>query len=495
MDEEFIWYKQNFTDKRQLSSEEEERIHYHGGTLFIFNLSSEDSGLYITWHLLSSGQCNMYFLEICVSPNCPEHVYQTIKVSDRNPIVPCMEFVDDSCKDLNGNITWYKNGVFLPGSHEVNLRVNNATKADEGDYFCICTWKHNHRVYNSSGSTKLELREPAAVYPPLIISPANEEQLADEGSRMILNCSAFCGRNVRECRAEWLENGMRVKGQTFKNFTEKQKVIFTAVLTIESVSTQHFQTKFKCFAKNLFTSTSKTLTLKPRDSIVPLVIGGVCVVFICVVVAVIVKCFAIDLTLLFRRCIKLSQHDDAKVYDAYVVYQAHSADKASEDTLCQFVTDVLPSVLEQKCGYSLFIHGRDDIPGEDRLELVEARMKLSRRLMVILTPGSGSGSEVPDQHHAFLPNTVERGYDWQMGMHQALVHRDMSVILIQLGEFWPQDYTHLPPSMQHLVRQSAPLRWPQGSRTATMWNSRFWKRVRYMMPATPAKTQLQCALI
>lgn len=45
-DGQFIWCKRNLTDECILS-EEEERIHYHGGVLFIFNLSSEDCGHYI----------------------------------------------------------------------------------------------------------------------------------------------------------------------------------------------------------------------------------------------------------------------------------------------------------------------------------------------------------------------------------------------------------------------------------------------------------------
>lgn len=47
-----------------------------------------------------------------------------------------------------------------------------------------------------------------------------------------------------------------------------------------------------------------------------------------------------------------------------MVYQTQSADEVTEDKLCHFVTNVLPSVLEEKHGYRLFIHGRDDIPGE-----------------------------------------------------------------------------------------------------------------------------------
>lgn len=58
---------------------------------------------------------------------------------------------------------------------------------------------------------------------------------------------------------------------------------------------------------------------------------------------------------------------DTRTYDAYVIYQMRCLDKATEEKLSLFITKILPSVLESKCGYRLFIHERDDIPGEGQL--------------------------------------------------------------------------------------------------------------------------------
>ncbi|XP_056144866.1 uncharacterized protein LOC130120342, partial [Lampris incognitus] len=184
-----------------------------------------------------------------------------------------------------------------------------------------------------------------------------------------------------------------------------------------------------------------------------------------------------------------SRGTNGKEYDAYVIYQAQRCNMAMEKTLSHFVIDVLPSVLEKTCGFRLFIHDRDELPGEDHLELVEMRMRLSRRLMAILTAGPEPGSDDTEQYKASPKHLVVGGYDWQVGLHQALIQREMSVILIQLEDIGPQGYTHLPVGLQHLVRTTAPLRWREGSRGAAASNTRFWKRVRYMMPVTPSKNK------
>ena len=71
---------------------------------------------------------------------------------------------------------------------------------------------------------------------------------------------------------------------------------------------------------------------------------------------------------MFRRCLTtalwLLPVLDGSQYDVYVVYHSQKESKAMDKVLSQFLYRALPQVLEQKCGFRIFIHDRDAIPGE-----------------------------------------------------------------------------------------------------------------------------------
>nr|XP_046261013.1 interleukin-1 receptor type 1-like isoform X2 [Scatophagus argus] len=445
--DEFLWYK-NSSQIDLISTNETESVHFHRGKLFMLNLTTENSGFYTLRQKQSSGKCYNHHVKVEVfrEKMAMELLYVEIHNSDVNKKIVCPDTVCETCETFEGKLTWMKDFIPIQG-HEKFLWVYNSTKSDEGIYTCACTWTYNHKVYKSSGSRRLRLKDIVVPHKPEIIPPTNKELFAEGGSEIKLKCSVYCGINVEDnCDASWYINEIpsiqKVGYNQTKNISvdSLKNTFSTAILSIESVSSQDFQTEFKCVGKGTYEEVSQTFTLKRRDE---------------------------------------------RVYDAYVVYQTQSMDKATEDRLCQFITKTLPYVLEEKCGYRLFIHGRDDTPGEDHLQLVEDCMKESKRLMVILTPCSGS--EITDQRNASGQGAVIGGFAWQLGLHHALIQREMNVILIQLGDIGPEGYTHLPLGLQHLIRKSAPIRWPEGSRDAAARNSRFWKRVRYLMPAIPAK--------
>ncbi|XP_068602712.1 uncharacterized protein [Brachionichthys hirsutus] len=485
------WHRNN-SRMEPISTDKNESVHFHGASLFFLDLRTESSGSYACRYEGASG-CHNVYLKIQVFKNRTDQalLYGSIRNSDVNKKVTCPEVVRFTCRTLGGNFTWMKDFKLLHDHSDATLWVRKATKKDEGIYTCACTWTYNRKEYTCSASKGLIYIKQSVHLVPEFIAPASNEQLADEGFPISLNCSVLCGTNVEaHCKASW--NVVQTSGynETTQTVTDSQSeaTISTAVLTIEKVTAQDFQTDFECVGEGFYKVLSKTVKLKRRDSVIPLVVRGVCVLLICVSTTLVVKCAATDLALFFRPYFpRKTQNKDKKVYDAYVVFQMQSINKAAEDTLCRFVA-VLTSVLEKKCRYQLFIHGRDDLPGEDSVELVVDRIKQSRRLMVILPPGSGSGSNNPEQHLVSPQTSAMGGFACQMGLYHVLVQRDMGVILIQLSHAGPEEYLHLPPGLQHLIRCSAPLRWPEGSRGASAWNSRFWKRVRYLMPATPAGT-------
>ncbi|XP_041857693.1 interleukin-1 receptor type 1 isoform X2 [Melanotaenia boesemani] len=373
-DEEFMWYK-NGSQIEEITTDENNEIHYHGGGLFFLNVKIANSGNYTAKHTQSSGKCTIYNAKVEVySASYQGNLnYLAIKNSDQNKKITCPQRIKTTCENFVGNFTWYKDSNLLPGEHSSNVWVTNATKDDEGIYTCVCTWTHHHRMYNSSATRELILLEQVSHRDVEILSPTEKEQFADKGFRIKLNCSIFCGKHTtKHCDASWLVNGKEISqmdgySQTSTTIIQEPSMntISTATLTIEKVSAEDFQREFKCIGKGLYKGNYTILTLKQRESAFPLVIGTVCVLLICVFAVVLVKYFAIDLALLLRPYFMRGCHDkDARLYDAYVVYQSQSLDKVTEDKLSSFVTKILPSVLEDKCGYRLFIQGRDDVPGE-----------------------------------------------------------------------------------------------------------------------------------
>ncbi|NXT25078.1 ILRL2 protein, partial [Syrrhaptes paradoxus] len=159
---------------------------------------------------------------------------------------------------------------------------------------------------------------------------------------------------------------------------------------------------------------------------------------------------------------------DGKIYDACVLYTKSSGGRS----LCRletFVHRAIPEVLEQQCGYNLFILGRDDLPGEAVVGVADETLKQSRRLIIIV------GSEASS--YSLLEDTSEQ----QLAIYNALIRDGIQVILIEMDEI--QDYTSMPESIRYIKQKHGAIQWKADfSEKSCSANTRFWKNVRYQMP-------------
>ncbi|XP_074048314.1 interleukin-18 receptor 1 isoform X2 [Macrotis lagotis] len=98
---------------------------------------------------------------------------------------------------------------------------------------------------------------------------------------------------------------------------------------------------------------------------------------------------------------------------------------------------------------------------------IHSLIKKSRRLIIVLSEN-------------YMADKVS--YELESGLHEALVERKIKIILI---EFTPiNDFTFLPQSLE-LLKSHRILKWKADK--SLPYNSRFWKNLRYLMPAKTAK--------
>uniref|UniRef100_A0A8C4ZE52 Uncharacterized protein n=1 Tax=Gadus morhua TaxID=8049 RepID=A0A8C4ZE52_GADMO len=193
-------------------------------------------------------------------------------------------------------------------------------------------------------------------------------------------------------------------------------------------------------------------------------------------------CMPVCLSVCLSACLSvcLSPVSDGMLYDAYVSYQYSGEGRSSE--VVTFALKVLPEVLEKRHGFSLFIRGRDDSPGEALHDVIAEAVSKSRRLVLIL---SGQGDSETSPLH---PSPSQLAYEHSVGLYDALTQRGLRVILVEIDG--PVDYTALPESVRYIKRTQGALRWPGDSPryhvcTKLSANSTFWKSMRYHMPPAP----------
>ncbi|CAL9689877.1 unnamed protein product [Knipowitschia caucasica] len=476
------WFWNVSQEVLPLSSEETEPVHAHGAALCLLNATQGRTGCFKALENFT-GSIIEHYVNVSVVAKNSTKLVKEIEGSSQTIFLSCPDRVSHACQ-LNGTKAWYKDGALVPGEDEEYLAVLNTGLEVQGRYDCVCSWFHHQHLYRSVGSMMLRLKEQFLVRPLRILSPTEEVQLADAGASLLLNCTVLCGINIspHNCVALWKAKHADLHSEDYTmtkhvDTNPSKQTIVTQRLHIHQLTADHFRDEYQCVGRSVAVEpVSFIVRLQARQSVASLAAALTCVLVLAVLMAVMVKCFMVDLVLLSRRLFPFRLGDTGvKAFDAYVVYQLHSQDKDTEEAVGCFVSQELPRVLEHKYGYKLFIHGRDDLPGEDHVELVEMRIKKSRRLIVVLSPVSGCQ----------VAETCEApgGYDWQVGLHEALVQRDLNVILVQLGDTGPGGYSRLPPGLQHLTQSCRPLRWSPNARSRA--NARFWKRVRYLMPASP----------
>ncbi|XP_053483849.1 interleukin-1 receptor-like 1 [Ictalurus furcatus] len=462
-----FWFKNGSDGIQPITMEENERVHYHGAVLYFLPLSLNDTGLYITQRWYTVTDCEEFKTEIVVYETFhTDQLYGNFSEQIDILLLDCPVY-----QNKGETITWYKDFRLIPNNSDAKLKVYLPKEEAEGIYTCMCTWEHHNQVYNSSGSYQIQRKEKTVLAPPTFQYPINNSvEFVDLGAEVKLNCRVFFGINVREGRSVyWKRNN-----HTLYCYSRMKDGEILSSLTISQVSETDLQYKYCCVAISTYNWDFVCITLMARESLLPVVVTFSCTILFLLLAAGMVKWFIVDLVLFFRSFrIMQSKRDDGKVYDAYVIYQKDNIDEKNGKKVAHFVNKVLPAVLENACGFKLYIHGRDDLPGEDCTELIETRMQLSRRLIAVLPPGVS-------QHQGVKTSLC---YDWHVGLHRVLVEQELKVILIQLGDM--KEYSHLPLGLQHLLQKTPPLRWDEGSGRATCPTSRFWKQVRYMMPVPP----------
>ncbi|XP_010628992.1 interleukin-1 receptor type 1 isoform X2 [Fukomys damarensis] len=487
-----IWYKND--SKTPICMDQNCRINQQKEKLWFVPAKVEDSGQYYC-AVRNSTYCLKIKITAHFMENEPNLCYsaqvlftQKLPISrDGRLVCPHLSFLKDE-KNEFPEVKWFKDckPLLLDDAHFIGvlntLLVKNVAPEHRGNYTCHAPYTYLGKRYHITRTIQFLPFEENKPDRPVIVSPKNETVEVNLGSKIQLICNVT-GHYTDSVYWKW--NGSFIDSDDpllvedyyyLENSLAKNKDIVIVMLNISEVRSLFYLHPFTCVARNGHSNEAAYVKfIHPVPDFQKHMIGIFVTLTLVITCSVFIyKIFKVDIVLWYRgSCYDfLSQKAlDGKIYDAYILYpKSHTEGFTSSSDI--FVFKILPEVLEKQFGYKLFIYGRDDYVGEDTIEVFNETIRQSRRLIIILVRDIAS--------FIWLGHSSEE----QIVMYNALIKEGIKVVLVELDKI--QDYEKMPESIRFIKQKHGVIRWSgdlrEGAQSA---KTRFWKNIRYHMPALP----------
>ncbi|XP_041700584.2 interleukin-1 receptor type 1 isoform X1 [Coregonus clupeaformis] len=541
------WYNQRTGRKL---TRETGRTLVQGKTLWMFNIEMDDAGDYVCV-VRTPSQCYKQATLLIVNQTHPEECgrpqnkVEQVLTNTARAVLSC-PLSDHIRKVDRYSIQWYKGcerivkddplwDRFTTVSDGQKLSVYPVSPEDHGFYTCTMTFDLEGLSGRISETFEGTVKKEYCLVPK-VVEPANEIIKADLGSSFSKMCRVFvlsvggqCGDVIWSAEDDFIPEDVSKRvfqePQSEWRGEEKNGVWMARQLNFLVVEEEDFYINYTCHAWSDRGIYSAYFTLHPTDPnyLLPIGVLLTSLVLMFTVSVVIYHRFKIDIVLSFRRMFPFlytNTESDGKLYDAYVAYP-HLFGSGASGEVEMFALHTLPQVLEGRCGYRLFILGRDSLPGEAIVDVVEESMRASRRLLLIYTGSTFCSGGHSDSSSSSGVLEAWQSFERQMAMHRALLEGSLKVVLVELEEISPTQLAFFPESVRHIRERQGAVCWWKSSRTRRTrglrcgrWgeegevkekrgelaspslsspslssSSHFWKELRYYMPVRGKRTR------
>ncbi|XP_070770818.1 interleukin-1 receptor type 1 [Enoplosus armatus] len=406
------------------------------------------------------------------------------------------------------NIRWMKDchpveqqGEHISVGETGFMRLPEASEGDAGKYTCLVDISLDGRKYTAARSIQLTIDNGLAgtvFAEPEVVFPKQEVVVVEVGTRTELKCLAYIGfSDDNETLMYWTVDGTYSEdheelNESWKYTHNRGRVFGLSTLSISEVPRRFLNVPIRCHVMSPAGADAGLVWLQEADRSALYTGVALCLAASLTILALAAAFlfFKVDLVLAHRKLLRhfsKQQAPDGKLYDAYVSF-LHPDSMTSAET-ASLAMQLLPEELEKKHGYSLYIRGRDDCPGEAVHDAIAATVCQCRRLIIILSPVAKFSSDEKTEETPLCDNQNQLCYEQKVGLYDALTQNDPRVILVEIDG--PVDYSCLPESLRYIKRKQGALMWKKHSLgthklTKLRSNRNFWKNLRYHMPSVPA---------